>query len=556
MQEPTNSSDLFSLVKVQMEQPESRYIDPSDIRWCLYARKSTEGEDRQARSIPDQIKDCYETVVQPNNISISKRDHFTEERSAKEAGTRPKFREMIDAIKAGRYNGIISWHPDRIARNMKEAGEIIDLVDRGILKDLRFSRAHFDNTPNGKMMLGITFVLSKHYSEHLSESVSRGNRRIVEEGGILNHVVHGYRIIDKKLVPDGDNYLLIEKAFRMRVDNKSLEAIADFLNKNGYEAHRKSKGNYPYKFDTKKASVLLKQPLYAGIYVYGSHVIKLSEVDEDFTPMISEQEFLAIHGEDSFISHTFRHSKRTVPKASSDFLRGCVRCFECGRSMTTTVTHKKSTGTHYFYFRCETLSCPMKNSGPRGSLILDYVKDFLAEHRFTTESNYKAYRQDAEDVNKFNLQTYAKNIGRLTTELGKKKKEFEDAKKVVADKDNEYAQFYTPRDLRLMKKEIADIKQDLADNRRKLKDQDGAISTYKEYLELFDNVDNYLCNTTSMTAADELIRIFFLNFTVEGVLKSPKSKQKQWSVTSHCLKKPFDDFIKNDDFLNGRGERT
>ncbi len=80
--------------------------------------------------------------------------------------------------------------------------------------------------------------------------------------------------------------------------------------------------------------------------------------------------------------------------------------------------------------------------------------------------------------------------------------------------------------------------------------------TYEKYLELFENTAELLRSSTSMSAADEIIRIFFSNFTVKAEPKSEKSKQKLWSITNHCLAKPFDEFVKNGEFLNGRGERT
>jgi site-specific DNA recombinase len=208
---------LKQLVESYFAEENSDEVNPKTLRYAMYVRKSTESAERQARSIPDQIEDCYDGVINPLGIDLQRKDIFREERSAKEAGTRPVFRKLIQAIEAGRYDAIISWHPDRLARNMKDAGEIIDLIDRNIIKDMRFARAHFENTPNGKMTLGISFVLSKHYSEHLSESVNRGNRRITEKGGVLNKFKHGYKVTpDNRLVADGDNFLLIQEAFEMR----------------------------------------------------------------------------------------------------------------------------------------------------------------------------------------------------------------------------------------------------------------------------------------------------------------------------------------------------
>jgi DNA invertase Pin-like site-specific DNA recombinase len=94
-----------------------------------------------------------------------------------------------------RYALRIAWHPDRLARNMKEAGTIIDLVDRNLIRDLKFPTFTFENTPAGKMLLGITFVMAKQYSEHLSESVDRGNARAIEDAEFIGKCHSEYQVL-------------------------------------------------------------------------------------------------------------------------------------------------------------------------------------------------------------------------------------------------------------------------------------------------------------------------------------------------------------------------
>jgi DNA invertase Pin-like site-specific DNA recombinase len=77
---------------------------------------------------------------------------FEESQSAKAKG-RPFFNEMLDRIERGEANGIIAWHPDRLARNAFDGGRIIDLLDEGKITDLKFSSFWFENTPQGKLML-------------------------------------------------------------------------------------------------------------------------------------------------------------------------------------------------------------------------------------------------------------------------------------------------------------------------------------------------------------------------------------------------------------------
>jgi DNA invertase Pin-like site-specific DNA recombinase len=120
---------------------------------------------------------------------------------------------------------------------MKEAGEIIDMLDRFVIQDLLFGTTSFEASATGKMVLGITFALSKQYSEHLSESVVRGYGRRIEEGKYLGKMVHRYRILkDGFLGPDGNNYLIIQQALRKRLQAQPEQHtdIAKWLNKQDY----------------------------------------------------------------------------------------------------------------------------------------------------------------------------------------------------------------------------------------------------------------------------------------------------------------------------------
>jgi DNA invertase Pin-like site-specific DNA recombinase len=87
-------------------------------------------------------------------------------------GKRKKWKRLIKLIKQWKINWLLSYSPDRQARNMVEWWEIIDCVDQWFI-DLKYTNFHFESTASWKMMLGIWFVFSKQYSDKLSEDISR-----------------------------------------------------------------------------------------------------------------------------------------------------------------------------------------------------------------------------------------------------------------------------------------------------------------------------------------------------------------------------------------------
>jgi len=135
---------------------EPEEVDITKLRYILYARKSTTDESRQIRSIPDQIIECRQLA---GHLGLNVIDLLQETQSAKKPHKRPIFTQMLKDIRVGKYNAILAWNPDRLARNMLEGGMLIDMIDEEIIKDLKFVTHHFTKDANGKMLLGMAFVL-------------------------------------------------------------------------------------------------------------------------------------------------------------------------------------------------------------------------------------------------------------------------------------------------------------------------------------------------------------------------------------------------------------
>ena len=133
-------------------------------KFFLYARKSTDVEDKQVRSIEAQITELRAFAKQ-ENLNIA--ETFIEKQSAKIPG-RPIFNEMLKRIEKGEANRILTWHPDRLARNSVDGGQIIYLIDCGRIAALKFPTFWFESTPQGKFMLSIAFGQSKYYVDSLS----------------------------------------------------------------------------------------------------------------------------------------------------------------------------------------------------------------------------------------------------------------------------------------------------------------------------------------------------------------------------------------------------
>src|SRR3990167_7365599 len=91
-------------------------------KYFIYARKSSESEDRQVLSNPSQIAELKELAKKLNLDVIE--SPYKEAQSAKEPG-RPMFNELMRRVLAGEAQGIICWKLDRLARNPIDGGSVI-----------------------------------------------------------------------------------------------------------------------------------------------------------------------------------------------------------------------------------------------------------------------------------------------------------------------------------------------------------------------------------------------------------------------------------------------
>jgi DNA invertase Pin-like site-specific DNA recombinase len=149
------------------------------IKYVLYARKSTESEEKQVLSIDSQVKEMLDLAERDGLevVEIRRESH-----SAKESGQRPVYKEILEDVRRGRFNGILTWAPDRLSRNAGDLGSIVDLMDQKLLMEIRTYGQHFKNSPNEKFLLMILCSQAKLENDNKSVNVKRGLRTRVEMG--------------------------------------------------------------------------------------------------------------------------------------------------------------------------------------------------------------------------------------------------------------------------------------------------------------------------------------------------------------------------------------
>ena len=303
-------------------------------KFFLYARKSSEAEERQAMSIEAQLHELTELATRENLVII---ETFIESKSAKTPG-RNEFAKMIEKIHASKEPvGIIAWHPDRLARNSIDGGQIIYLIDIEKIAALRFPTFWFEPTPQGLFMLQVAFGQSKYYSDNLSENIKRGIRQKLRRGEWIVKAPLGYfnNAKTRNIEPEPVKSKIIQRIFKEFAEGKhTLESARQRLSFFGILA----KSGKPISNSTMHRT--LTNSLYTG-------VIKCKEeaYEGKFEALISQATFEAVQEKLSVAA------KPRKSKLRHDFAAiGLLRCGECGSAITAQFA--KGNGGTYRYYRC------------------------------------------------------------------------------------------------------------------------------------------------------------------------------------------------------------
>ena len=336
-------------------------------KYILYARKSTDVEDKQVLSIEAQLIELRE-YAKRENLEIAA--EYIEKRSAKSPG-RPIFGKMLAEIEKSGGN-ILAWHPDRLARNSIDGGQLIYLLDSGKLTTLKFPSFWFESTSQGKFMLSIAFGQSKYYVDNLAENTKRGLRQKVRRGECPGRAPLGYinDVRTKTIVVDKRRSPFVVKAFELYATGvKRLQDISDFL----ASKNIKTDGGLPLKKD--QIAKMLTNPFYYGHFRYAGEVY-----EGKHTPIISKKQF----DEVQTVFEKRRH-KRTTKHNDPKPLCGLLRCGSCNMMITgenQTKRHKNGNVHHYTYYHCTKKRKSMKctESHIRQELLDKQLSGLLAEY--------------------------------------------------------------------------------------------------------------------------------------------------------------------------------
>ena len=298
------------------------------MNYFLYARKSTDVEDKQVRSIEDQLAVLRASAKEQGLHVVAE---FVEKQSAKVPG-RPIFNDMMKCIESGEASGIVCWKLDRLARNPVDGGQVSWFLQRGVIAHIHTNDRSYYPTDN-VLMMSVEFGVANQYIIDLAANTKRGLYEKVKRGEYPSLAPVGY-INDprtKTIAVDRKKARTIKAGFELYAEgNSRLQDISMFFAEHSFF----SKVGNAYHRD--RITRILTNPFYCGFFRYAGELY-----EGKHEPIVSKRLFDKVQG---ILKENGRpHHK---PKNDPRSLCGLFRCGECGMMITAEVQRG------HVYYRC------------------------------------------------------------------------------------------------------------------------------------------------------------------------------------------------------------
>ncbi|MBP0983032.1 MAG: recombinase family protein [Oscillospiraceae bacterium] len=305
----------------------------------IYARFSSHNQ--REESIEQQVAECKVFAAQQGLEIV---EVYADAAQSGRTEKRSQFLRLQRDAKKGKFANIIAYKSNRIARNMMNALNFENEMEKLGIK-LFYAKEEFGNNAAGRFALRMMMNVNQFYSENMAEDIRRGmedNARNCKCNGICPF---GYRRgEDGKPVPDENTGPIVQEIFTRVACGEQFQSIAADLNSRGIKTtFGKSWGKGSFQ------NILMNER-YTGVYIYDN-----IRIENGIQPLISKELYMKVQK----CLHTKGNPQGRHRENGDYLLSGKLFCGECGRHMMGMSGTGKSGTLHYYY------ACQGKKEKPR-----------------------------------------------------------------------------------------------------------------------------------------------------------------------------------------------
>ncbi|MVB09583.1 hypothetical protein CAFE_02390 [Caprobacter fermentans] len=225
---------------------------------AAYIRVSTSD---QLEYSPDSQLSCIRDYAKSNGYLLPDQYIFREDDgvSGRGAKKRTEFQRMIaEAQRRPRpFDCILLWKFSRFARSRADSVLYKTLLRRRGIEVISVSEPLGDEKTS-ILVEAMIEAMDEYYSVNLAEEVRRGMREKIARGEPVAGPPFGYRMAEKRFVPDAEEAAAVRLVFADFLRGASPGEIAEKLNSTGLRTRRGGK------WEPRAVRYLLKNPVYCG----------------------------------------------------------------------------------------------------------------------------------------------------------------------------------------------------------------------------------------------------------------------------------------------------
>ena len=276
---------------------------------------------------------------------------------------RQGFQRLIAEIGLGNAGLVISLDASRLARNNRDWHQLLELCSLFGVVIADGERLYDPSAYHDRLLLGLSGIMSEAELHQIRmrlhqgelQKAARGELRVPLPGGLIHD--RAGRII---LNPDEEVQARLRLVFAKFQELQSSRAVMLYLRRNALLVPvRPLLGPSPHELAWREASAsqvryILKNPAYAGAYVYGRRTVQAAQRGTGRRPAsvkvpmdqwkvcllsvhpgyISWEEFMANQKRLSDNTNDSRAAHRGAPRKGAALLQGIAICGRCGRRMS------------------------------------------------------------------------------------------------------------------------------------------------------------------------------------------------------------------------------
>jgi site-specific DNA recombinase len=375
---------------------------------ALVSRVSTDMQREKGLPISRQKKWLDE---EGRRLKFKNPIHYTDNGYSATDLNRPRYSHLIQDIKAGLVDTVLVYKYDRIARNLKDLLNFIELCSQYGVNFISISEKFDTTTPLGKVMMNFSGSMAQFERDNTIERVKDAMWEMAKAGKFCGgQPPYGYDVSNKNLIPNTEESKIISLIFDKFIEIKSFRGVVQWLNEKGYTTKRGTSFAQP------TIRRVLTNPNYKGYFTYGKRANNSKKflpkegwitVKGNFEPLITEELF-------DRVQLIVRQRDYVKPERTGEIfiLSGLLKCGVCGGSMCGAYAINPQ-GKRYNYYKCH-------NHQSKGNAICkgnSVRQDYIEEQVLEEVSNYAIQFEENETKNILTKQNKTDELKRIETNI-------------------------------------------------------------------------------------------------------------------------------------------